>query len=404
MIKREAYIKKIAPFINKDIIKVITGIRRCGKSVLLEQIRDYLISSKICSEKQILFLNFESLNDKRVHSITNVLEAIKQMQGSKKQKLYFFFDEIQELREWEKLVNSLLIDYDSDIYITGSNANLLSGELATYLSGRYIEIQMYPFSFKESFDALKQLDISTTKEIAFNEYLKTGGFPFLYNYSFSDEQKTQYLNDLFNSIILKDISACHKIRDIALLKKLIAFFINNISRPFSAISISKYLKSEKRSVSSETIYNYLEYTKEAFLLYLSSRFDLIDKEMLTTNEKIFIADHGFMNLFTQNITANIDQVLENIVYIELLRRGYEVFVGKNKDKEIDFYTLKNGKISYFQVCYLLSNTETIAREFGGFDKITDNYPKYVLSLDNFDFSRNGIVHKNLISWLAENEY
>ena len=403
MIKRETYINKIAPFVNKDIIKIITGIRRCGKSVMLEQIRDYLLASKICQENQILFLNFESLSDKRVHSVANVLEAISQMQGSKKQKLYFFFDEIQELPNWEKFVNSLLIDYDSDIYITGSNAHLLSGELATYLSGRYVEIQMFPFSFKESFDALKQLDNSITKESAFNEYVRTGGFPFLYNYSFSDEEKMQYLNDLFNSIILKDISARHKIRDIALLKKLIAFFINNISHPFSAVSISKYLKSEQRSVSTETIYNYLEYTKEAFLLYLSSRFDLVGKEMLTTNEKIFIADHGFMNLFTQNITANIDQVLENIVYVELLRRGYEVFVGKNKDREIDFYTLKNGKISYFQVCYLLSNTETIAREFNAFEKITDNYPKYVLSLDNFNFSRNGIVHKNLISWLNENE-
>lgn len=401
MVKREAYINKIAPFIDKDIVKVITGIRRCGKSVLLEQIRDYLISSKICSEKQVLFLNLESLSDERVHSIKSVLEAIQKMQEPKKQKLYFFFDEIQELPEWEKLVNSLLIDYDSDIYITGSNAHLLSGELSTYLSGRYIEIQIHPFSFKESFDALKQLDNSTTKEVAFNEYIKTGGFPFLYNYSFSDEQKIQYLNDLFNSIILKDISSRHNIRDIALLKKLIAFFINNIAHTFSASSVSKYLKSEKRSVSSETIYNYLEYTKEAFLLYLSSRFDLIGKEMLKTNEKIFIADHGFMNLFTQNITANINQVLENIVYIELLRRGYEVFIGKNRDREIDFYAVKNGEISYFQVCYLLLSAETISREFSVFEKITDNYQKYVLSLDNFDFSRNGIIHKNLISWLDE---
>lgn len=399
-IKRSVYFEKISPFIDKPVVKVITGIRRCGKSVMLEQISDFIIQKGV-KKQQILFLNFESFTDERVKSFENVIFAIKEVQNKidKNDKIYLFFDEIQELKGWEKLINSFLIDFNCDIYITGSNAKLLSSELATYLAGRYIQIKMYPFSFKESFDALKLLNSNISKEEVFDIFVNTGGYPFLYNYELSEKQKKQYLDDIFNSIILKDICDRYKIRDVSLLKSLITFFISNIANTFSASSLIKFLKNEKRSVSTETIYNYLEYCKEACLLHLVKRQNLEGKEILSKQEKIYIADHGIrQSLFMKN-QKDINQVLENIIYLELLRRDYTVTIGKTKNQEIDFCAQNENGIEYFQVCYLLASEETVKREFGAFENINDNFPKYVLSLDRFDFSQSGIIHKNIIDWL-----
>lgn len=395
------YFNKILPFVGKPVVKVITGIRRCGKSVMMEQIQDYLVKKGVNTEC-ILSLNFESFTDERVQSFESVTSAVKTLaENSGNKKLYLFFDEIQELDGWEKLINSYLIDFNCDIYITGSNAKLLSGELATYLAGRYIEIKMYPFSFAESFEALKLLNQQISPKDAFDIYVNTGGYPFLYNFDFSESQKKQYLDDIFNSIILKDICDRYKIRDVALLKSLITFFISNIANIFSSSSLIKYLKNEKRSLSTETVYNYLEYCKEACLLHLVSRQNIEGKDILSTQEKIFITDHGIrQSLFMKN-QKDINQILENIVYIELLRRGYSVTVGKTKNQEIDFCAQNENGIEYFQVCYLLTTEETVQREFGAYDFVKDNYPKYVLSLDDFDFSQNGIIHKNVIKWLLE---
>ena len=401
-IKRSVYFDKISPFIGKPVVKVITGIRRCGKSVMMEQIQEYILEQGV-QKRQIIALNFESFTDERVksfESVTACIQSVKAEAGNEK-KLYLFFDEIQELSGWEKLVNSYLIDFNCDIYITGSNAKLLSGELATYLAGRYIEIKMFPFSFAESFEALKHLKGQITQEQAFETYVNTGGYPFLYNYDLTEFQKKQYLDDIFNSIILKDICDRYKIRDVSLLKSLITFFIANIGNTFFSSSLIKYLKNEKRSVSNETIYNYLEYCREACLLHLVSRQNLEGKEILSTQEKIYITDHGIrQSLFMKN-QKDIQQILENIVYLELLRRGYEVTVGKSKTSEIDFCARNENRIVYFQVCYLLASDETVDREFGAYSEVKDNYPKYVLSLDQFDFSRDGIIHKNLINWLLE---
>ena len=395
------YFNKILPFVGKPVVKVITGIRRCGKSVMMEQIQDYLVKKGVNTEC-ILSLNFESFTDERVQSFESVTSAVKTLaENSGNKKLYLFFDEIQELDGWEKLINSYLIDFNCDIYITGSNAKLLSGELATYLAGRYIEIKMYPFSFAESFEALKLLNQQISPKDAFDIYVNTGGYPFLYNFDFSESQKKQYLDDIFNSIILKDICDRYKIRDVALLKSLITFFISNIANIFSSSSLIKYLKNEKRSLSTETVYNYLEYCKEACLLHLVSRQNIEGKDILSTQEKIFITDHGIrQSLFMKN-QKDINQILENIVYIELLRRGNSVTVGKTKNQEIDFCAQNENGIEYFQVCYLLTTEETVQREFGAYDFVKDNYPKYVLSLDDFDFSQNGIIHKNVIKWLLE---
>ncbi len=398
-IVRSVYFEKIIPFIDKPIVKVVTGIRRCGKSVMMKQVQDYLIQHGV-NEDCILDLNFESFTDERVKSFDSVSACLKEVVSKNSdKKLYLFFDEIQELDGWEKLINSYLIDFDCDIYITGSNARLLSGELATYLAGRYIEIKMYPFSFKESFEALKLMNKKINREKAFEIFVNTGGYPFLYNFDFNESQKKQYLDDIFNSIILKDICNRYNIRDVQLLKSVIAFFISNIGNTFSSASMIKYLKNERRSVSTETVYNYLEYCQEACLLHLVPRQNLESKSILSTREKIYITDHGLrQSLFMKN-QKDINQILENIVYLELLRRGYNVTIGKNKNQEIDFCAQNENGIYYFQVCYLLATDETVDREFGAYTNVNDNYPKFVLSLDNFDFSRNGIIHKNLIDWL-----
>lgn len=404
IVYRSTYFDRIIPFIDKPVIKVLTGIRRCGKSVLLNQIADYLVKHGI-DENQILILNFESYMDERVKSFDSVTAAVVKVQKSldKGKKLYLFFDEIQELQNWEKLINSYLIDFNCDIYITGSNAKLLSGELATYLAGRYIEIRVFPFSFAETLLALRADNPEITEEKAFLQYLKIGGFPFIYDYSLSEIQQKQYLEEIFNSIFLKDIATRYKVRDISLLKTLITFFISNIGNPFSSSSLIKYLKNERRSISSETIYNYLEYCVNSCLLCLAKRENIKGKDILSTKEKIYITDHGIREALFINNEKDIGQLLENIVYIELLRRGYSVTVGKIDNIEIDFCARKENKIEYYQVCYILATDETIKREFGAFAAINDNFPKFVLSTDNFDFSQNGIIHMNIIKWLLQKD-
>ncbi|MBQ6568036.1 MAG: ATP-binding protein, partial [Treponema sp.] len=368
-ILRSDYFNAIIPFMDKPVVKVITGIRRCGKSVMMGQIQEYLVKNAV-EPKRILSLNFESLSDERVKSPESVISAVKSFSADAGGKrLYLFFDEIQELEGWEKLINSFLVDFDCDIYITGSNAKLLSGELATYLAGRYVEIKMFPFSFSESLEALRINKPSVSPKEAFALYVGTGGYPFLYNFEFTEPQKKQYLDDIFNSIILKDICDRYKIRDVSLLKSLIVFFISNIGNTFSSSSLVKYLKNERRSVSTETVYNYLEYCKEACLLHLVPRQNLEGKELLATQEKIYITDHGIrQSLFMKN-QKDINQVLENIVYIELLRRGYSVSVGRAKEQEIDFCAQNEKGTSYYQVCYLLAEEKTVQREFGAYDSV-----------------------------------
>lgn len=396
---RSVYFEKIKPFIDTPVVKVVTGIRRCGKSVMLSQIRDFLVQQGI-QENQILSLNFESFTDERVKSFESVTACVKKYaENSGNKKLYLFFDEIQELNGWEKLINSYLVDFNSDIYITGSNAKLLSGELATYLAGRYVEIQMFPFSFSESFEALKMSNPEISQDDAFFFYINAGGYPFLYNFNLSEIQQKQYLDDIFNSIILKDISNRNKIRNISLLKSLITFFVSNVGNTFSFSSLVKYLKNERRSVSTETVYNYLEYCREACLFHLVQRENIAGKALLQTQEKIYIADHGIRQALFLSNQKDINQVLENIVYIELLRRGYAVTVGKSGNQEIDFCARKDNRMEYYQVSYLLASEETVSRKFSAFNLLKDNYPKFVLSMDKLDFSQDGIIHKNIIDWL-----
>ncbi len=399
MVLRELYLTKIRPFMNTPVVKVFTGIRRSGKSVLMELVQAELRQQEI-SATQILALNFESAADPRVQSLDAVVAAIREHQSiHPKERLYLFFDEIQELMGWETLVNALLVDLDTDIYVTGSNARMLSGELATYLAGRYVEIRVYPFSFAEVMALLAQNKTTLTTGEAFKLYLVRGGFPFIYNYPFSDADANQYIGDIFYSTILKDIAQRNGVRDIAQLRHLVLYFIANIGATFSAGSLVKYLKSQRRTVSTETIYNYIEYCRAACLLHLVQRKDLAGKALLATQEKIYLTDHGIREALFGNNQKDINQVLENIVYMELLRRGYEVTVGKSKNAEVDFCATKSGAIVYVQVAYLLASEETVEREFSVLETIPDNYPKYVLSMDEIDRSRNGIIHKNIRDFL-----
>lgn len=393
--------RKIRPFMNTTVIKVITGIRRCGKSVMMKLIQAELRKNGL-SDTQILAFNFESKVDIRVKNLDTVFKSVKQMVAEVKDKrIYLFFDEIQELDGWETLVNSLLVDIDADIYITGSNARLLSGELATYLAGRYVEIKLYPFSFAEVIDLLDEQKFTLTQAEAFNLYLVRGGFPFLYNYPFSDSDANQYISDIFDSIILKDISQRNRVRDIAQLRQLVLFFIANTGNTFSATSLIKYLKNQHRTISTETIYNYIEYCRSACLLHLVQRQDLAGKALLSTQEKIYLTDHGIREALYGSNQRNINQVLENIVYMELLRRGYEVTIGKVKNAEVDFCAQKSSEKVYLQVTYLLVGEETMEREFGILKTIPDNYPKFVLSMDDINRSQNGIIHKNIRDFLLE---
>lgn len=400
MTKRELYIEKIKPFIDKDIIKVLTGIRRSGKSVMLKLIMEELKQNKI-DEKQFININFENLINRELTTADKLHEYILKKASEIKKKCYIFLDEIQEVKDWEKCINSLRVneEYDFDIYITGSNAKLLSGELSTYLAGRYIEFVIYPFSFKEFLETLKSIQRDVSTREAFQKYVKFGGMPFLYNLAFEEEASLQYLKDIYSSIILKDITQRNKIRDIDLLERVISYLIMNVGNNFSATSISKFFKSENRKVSVETILNYIKAAEESFLIYRVSRDDLIGKKVLNVNEKYYIADHGMREAILGSNQRDINQIFENIIYLELLRKGYNVRVGKVDNLEVDFVCTKGNEKIYVQVAYLLASSETIEREFTSLEKIDDNYPKYVISMDEFDMSRNGIKHINIIDFL-----
>lgn len=281
---------------------------------------------------------------------------------------------------------------------------MLSGELATYLAGRYVEFVIYPFSFEEFTNLYRTIDPDITIDKSFRKYLTAGGMPYLANLRYQDEPSKQYLNDLFNSVQLKDIVKRNKVRDVDLLERIIAYVMANVGNCFSATSLVKYLKSEQRTVAPDTILNYLKYCTDAFLFYQVKRENLMGKAILSTNEKYYIADHGILEAVYGGYLRDINLTLENIVFLELLRRGYKVTVGKISDKEIDFVLERQNERMYVQVAYLLSSPETVVREFGVYDNIRDNYPKYVVSLDEFDMSQNGIRHMNIKDFLLSKEW
>ena len=400
MIKRRFYLDKMAKLRDTEDIKVITGVRRCGKTVLLKQIIDELKNSGIASEN-IIYINFESSKYKNIKNDADLDEFVFSKTKNLNGKVYLLFDEIQKVKNWEVSLNSYRVDLDCDIYITGSNSQLLSGELATLISGRYISINMLPFSFKELIQYYNEINVDIDDNQLFEHYLSYGGFPGVLNYE--NEEKEKYLHDLYSTIVLNDILRKNKIKDIDLLERLMEFMISNIGQIFSANSISKYIKNERRKTSPHTIINYMDYARNAFIFYQIKREDIKQKRKLLIADKYYLVDPGFYFIFNNSTQRNWGQLLENIVFLELIRQGYSITIGKIQDLEVDFVCKKANQIKYIQVSQSILDENTRQREFKSLEKIPDSYPKYVITMDSFDFSANGIIHLNIIDFLkAEN--
>jgi len=399
MITRKEYLKRIRPFYESDLIKVLIGIRRCGKSVLLKQIEAELIEKGV-EQSQIVYLNFEDLS---YSFIANEMDLHKYIMERtiENRKYYLMFDEIQNVEGFEKAINSFRATMDCSIFLTGSNGKLLSGELATHLSGRYVSFRVMPFSFRETCE-LKGLSKDDIQDNHFMEYLNYGGMPQRFLMRSETEAKV-YLRDLYNSIVLRDIVQRSKIKDVDILNRIVEYMVMNTSQTFSAKSISKFFESVNRKVSTETIYGYIEYISSSLIMNKAVRYDIRGKRILTRSDKYYLTDLGLSKINNTGFKTEIGALIENVIYNELIHRGYQVYVGKTSKGEIDFVVLDGDKRSYYQVAYLLADEKVIQREFGAFDSVDDNYPKYVLSMDKYDFSRDGIIHLNIIDFLLENQ-
>lgn len=404
MIERERYMRVIRDFMDKPVIKVISGMRRSGKSAILELIRQELLARGI-NVQNIIFMNFESL---RYDSLKNYKALYAELSAKIQQtdgRIYILLDEIQEVEAWEQVVNSLRVDFDCDIYITGSNAKLLSGELATLLAGRYVEIQVYPLDFKEYLDFAAQNaeESKLTKQEHFENFLRFGGLPGIHQMKWEEKRIMQYLHDIYNSVLLKDVIARSKIRDTALLESIVLYLMDNIGNTFSAKTISDFLKSQGRKLSTETVYNYLKALEAAFLIHKVERFDIKGKRILETQEKYYLSDLGLRHAVMGYRDNDIAGVLENTVYLELLRRGFSVNIGKQGVAEVDFVADRADDRRYIQVCYILT-PENTEREFAPLEAIADNYEKTVISTDTLlNINRGGIRRKNIVDFLLEAE-
>ena len=400
MIIREKYLSKIRPFYDQDLIKVIMGIRRCGKSVTLMQIIDEL-KEKGIQESQIIYINFEYEDYAFIKTDTNLHEFITEKMVNK-EKYYLFFDEIQNVKGWEKAINSFKASKNVSIFITGSNSDLLSGELATHLAGRYVSFKIYPFTFKEVCQ-LKNITDKNDLEEAFNDYITWGGLP--QRFMLTDEMQIKtYLSDIYNSIIVKDIIERFNIKDLDLFNRIVEYIVTTPSQNFSAESLSNYfVNNDNREVSKATLYNYLEYMTKAMMINKVDRYDVRGKRILTGKYKYYLTDLGIGQVMNIGKRPQLGAYLENIVYNELVSRGYDVKVGNLEKAEIDFIATRFKEKIYIQVAYILADDKVIDREFGAYKGIEDNYPKYVLTMDKFDFSQDGIIHKNVIDWLLEED-
>ena len=386
---------------DTEFIKVITGIRRSGKSTLLLMFKDYLLKNGV-KQENIIHINFESGLYDNIKNYKDLYQYVKEK--IKNNKIYLLLDEVQNVESWEKAINAFKVDFDIDIYITGSNAYLLSSELSTLLSGRYIEIKMYPLSFKE-FLMFNKYDESNLED-KFNEYLKYGGLPAIALIKNNDELILSYLNDIYNTIVKKDIIDRNNIKDIALLENIIKYLFSNVGSPISSNKISDYLNSNKivQKANHQTIDNYLNMLEKSYIIYKADRIDVKSKALLKTLGKYYVSDTGLRNIILGFRNINEGHLLENVVYLELLRRGYKVNIGKNSDYEVDFVAENTHTIKYYQVTQTLSDEQVKNRELRSLESISDNYGKIILSMDksiNNDY--NGIKVKNIINWLLETE-
>lgn len=400
MIERFRYIEQVTPFIDKPVIKVFSGIRRSGKSVLLKQVI-HLLKERGISSSQIIHINMELMEFDEIKNYQHLHQYITRYQKKGNDKYYIFIDEVQEVEGWEKTINSLLAEERNDLYITGSNARLLSSELASLLSGRYVEFKMHTLVFSE-FDTLrKQKGSENTLNQEFDLFLKFGGFPGIHHMELDDTVVRQYLQSIYNSVLLKDVIVRNSIRDAAMLDVISKYLIDNTGNITSAKSISDYMKSQKRKVSVDTVLNYIRFSCDALLFEKVQRYDIKGKRLLETYEKYYMADIGLRYATLGYTPQAISGQLENIVYLELKSRGYDVTIGKIDDLEIDFIATKGNEQLYIQVCTQLTDESVISREYRSLELVKNSFPKYVLSLDaDFDTSKTGIKWMNLIEFLT----
>lgn len=403
MITRPTYIAQLKPFINKKQIKILTGIRRSGKSTVLLLLKDQLLASGV-KEEQIIFINFESFMYSHLLTASKLYHYIRN-EIKISDKFYLLLDEIQEVKDWEKAVNSFIVDFDVDIYLTGSNSHLLSSELATFLAGRYVEIPVFTLSYREFLDFRK--NYFSDKQNAGNlflQYLRKGGFPVIHTADYSDESAYKIVYDIYSSIILRDTVQRYKIRDVELLERVIKYAFDNIGNSFSGKNVADYFKSQQRKVDINTVYNYLTALEGAFILYRVPRYDIKGKEILKTQEKFYVSDISIIYATLGNRDRMIGGILENIVFLDLKRRGYNVFVGKSGNSEIDFVAERQGRKVYVQVAYKLENKETVEREFGTLLSVGDQYPKYVVTMDDFwKDAIEGVAHLYITDFLMKEE-
>lgn len=399
MIKREMYLKRIRPFYHSEMVKVITGIRRCGKSTIMKQIIQELKNDGV-ADNRILYINFEDYQYRKICNPDLLYEYVEQRIDTE-EKYFLLFDEIQNVNEFELVVNSFRSTHDASIFITGSNSKLLSGELATHLSGRTVSFRVMPFNFREYCECQSELLRDKSKEQLLDEYMKWGGFPLVCREE-DESNKEIILSNIYDSVVLKDIIMRNKIASPMVLEKILDYIVANSSTTISGNAIAFNLTDENQSVSAPTVYDYLKYIVDACICDKVSRYDIRGKKRLAYEEKMYVCDLGIFHLKKNRVKDEYNYIVETICYNELIARGYQVYIGKTYKGEVDFIAQKGEERFYVQAAYLLSDEHVIEREFGAYDHIQDNYPKYVITLDRVPLTIDGIIHMNLIDFLLDN--
>ncbi|MFA5479752.1 MAG: ATP-binding protein [Candidatus Muiribacteriota bacterium] len=403
IIKRPFYLENIFKFVDKPIIKIITGMRRSGKSSILKMIIEEISVNN--PKIKVIYINKESLRFDFIKDYKDLYKYVSEKSKDSNFKYYIFIDEIQEISEWEKAVSSFLTDNTGDLFLTGSNAHLLSSELSTLITGRYIEINVLPLGFTEFLDFRKKNSKNINIDIEFENYLQYGGLPGIHHMEFEKEVIYQYLNSLFDSILLKDVISRNNIRNVSVLKSITKFIFDNCGNLTTAKNISDFLKSQRINITVDTVQNYLSYLEEAFLVFSAKRYDIKGKRYLEFFSKYYMGDIGLRNGFVGYRNEDISGLLENVVYLELIRCGYVVSIGKKEELEVDFIAEKNGIKVYIQVCYMLNTKEVIEREFSVLEQISDNYPKFVISMDKINkVNRNGVFTINLLDFCLNKKF
>ena len=405
MIARELYMKQIRPFMNRPFVKVIAGIRRCGKSVVLQLIADELEHQGVAVER-IVYMNFESFEWMDIADAKALYRYIKDRVEKTEGRVYILLDEIQEVKDWEKAVNSFLVDWDVDVYVTGSNSRLLSSELSTYLAGRYVSFHIMPLSFNEYllFHGIESENKENLRE-EFRKYLRMGGFPAVHTANYSYDAVYKLVYDIYSSVILRDTVQRHSIRNVELLERVVRFVFDNIGNRLNAKNIADYFKSQQRRVDINTVYNYLEALQGAFIIRRVPRYDIKGKDLLQTNEKYFVSDLSLIYAVMGYKDRMISGALENLVYWEMRRRGYDTYIGKQDTREVDFVGIRRGEKIYVQVTYRMESDATVEREFAPLLAISDHYPKYVVSMDDvWQDNIEGVRHWHIADFLTNENW